>query len=268
MAWEPGGRYASPRAMADDLEVWLASDFERLQRTYAELRQIHEELERAHEALRRSQERYALAVRSSSDGLWDWDIRSGHLGYSPRFKALLGFADEEELPPRLEPILARMHPADAPRVKEALDRHFREHTPFEVEFRLRSGTGVYRWFHSRGEADWDETGNAVRMAGSLSDIHERKALEEDRWRIERRLASIGQVSAAVGMQLQPLLNAVSNDLDILEGDLIRIQPWLPSCHVTERRERGGCVATSSSTRPAGGRRPASRTVKSLRTATT
>jgi diguanylate cyclase (GGDEF)-like protein/PAS domain S-box-containing protein len=128
----------------------------------------------AQEALKESEERYALAARGANDGLWDWNLMTGAVYFSPRWKAMLGFG-EREIDDRLEEWLGRVHDADRERVKEEIAAHQRGLTPhFESEHRLLHKDGSFRWMLSRGLAVHDPTGKASRMAGSQTDITERK----------------------------------------------------------------------------------------------
>jgi diguanylate cyclase (GGDEF)-like protein/PAS domain S-box-containing protein len=129
---------------------------------------------RAQEALRESEERYALAARGANDGLWDWNLVTSAMYFSPRWKAMLGFR-EDEIEDRLEEWIGRIHDADRERVKEEIAVHQKGLTPhFESEHRLLHKDGGFRWMLSRGLAVHDATGKALRMAGSQTDITERK----------------------------------------------------------------------------------------------
>ena len=128
----------------------------------------------AQEALRESEERYALAARGANDGLWDWNLLTDAVYFSPRWKAMLGF-QENEIEDRLEEWLDRIHDADRDRVKQEIDAHQKGLTPhFESEHRLLHKDGGFRWMLSRGLAVHDATGKTLRMAGSQTDITERK----------------------------------------------------------------------------------------------
>ena len=134
------------------------------------------ERKQAQEALRESQERYTLAVRGSGDGLWDWNILTNEVYYAPRFKEILGYQDRE-MPNHFSSFESRLHPEDRDRTLEAFQQHLERRVPYDLEYRLRTKTGDYRWIRASGQAIWDETGNATRMAGSISDITERKQAE-------------------------------------------------------------------------------------------
>ncbi|HET6266119.1 MAG TPA: EAL domain-containing protein, partial [Acidobacteriota bacterium] len=130
-------------------------------------------------ALRTSEQRYALVARAGNDGLWDWNLRTREVYFSPRWKSLLGYS-EEEVSSDIEEWFKRIHPGDVDNLKAELNAHLESRTPhFENEHRMLHKNGVYRWMLCRGLAirDNDST-RATRMAGSISDITERKVAEE------------------------------------------------------------------------------------------
>lgn len=133
-------------------------------------------LKESEEALRASEERYRLAEAGTTDGLWDWNIRTGEDYLSPRWKALLGYR-ADELRNHIESFMERLHPDDEDRVRRAIEEHLTSRVPYEVELRLRHKSGTYRWFQSRGRAVWNERGEPVRMAGAITDIMARKEAE-------------------------------------------------------------------------------------------
>ena len=129
---------------------------------------------RAQEALKESEERYALAARGSNDGLWDWNLTANIVHFSPRWKAMLGY-QENEISEKPEEWFDRIHDADRARVKSELAAHQSRQTPhFESEHRMLHKDGTFRWMLSRGLAIYDEAGKALRMAGSQTDITEGK----------------------------------------------------------------------------------------------
>lgn len=132
---------------------------------------------RAEAALKESQERYELAARGTNDGLWDWDLRSGRLYLSERWKEMLGYGPAE-LSESPEEWLGRIHPDEQAGVRQALEAHWRgEIAEFEVEHRLAHADGTWRWMLCRGLAVRDAQGEPVRMAGSLTDITESKCTD-------------------------------------------------------------------------------------------
>lgn len=133
---------------------------------------------KAEEALRRSEERYALAAQGANDGLWDWDLKSDAVYFSPRWKAMLGHKDEE-IGSSPDEWLSRVHPEEADVIRLQIDRHLKgASAKLECECRMRTRQGGYIWVLCRGIAIRDVEGKAYRMAGSLGDTTERKRAEE------------------------------------------------------------------------------------------
>jgi diguanylate cyclase (GGDEF)-like protein/PAS domain S-box-containing protein len=136
------------------------------------------ERKRVEEALRESQERYALAVRGANDGLWDWNLRTATIYFSPRWKSMLGYEDYE-IGNSPDEWLKRVHPEEAAWLNAQIEAHIAGRSPnFEVEHRMQHRDGTYRWMLSRGLAVRDGDQVAYRMAGSQTDITERKRAEE------------------------------------------------------------------------------------------
>lgn len=136
------------------------------------------EMDRARAALLLSEERFALAVQGSSDGLWDWDLKAGRGWFSERFWELIGRSPDGP-PLDNEKFLAMIHPEDQEHVREALLAHFRGEADYGVDFRIMLADGRQRWLHARGRALRDDQGDPVRIAGSVYDITDRRtAIEE------------------------------------------------------------------------------------------
>ncbi|MCI0412464.1 EAL domain-containing protein [bacterium] len=132
----------------------------------------------AEEALRQSEERYSLAVRGANDGLWDWDLRTDRIYYSPRWKQMLGYL-EYEIGEVTDAWFDRVHPDDLNRLKAEIAAHLEVLAPhFENEHRMRHRDGSYLWMLSRALAVRDKDGKAYRLVGSQTDITDRKLVEE------------------------------------------------------------------------------------------
>ncbi|MDI1311126.1 PAS domain S-box protein [Prosthecobacter sp.] len=156
------------------------------------------EREERKQALHVSEERYERAMRATTDGLWEWNIVTGQTYLSPRWKQMLGFAEGDQLGKDQESFMSRLHPDDWPRVQAERKAHFERRLPYQVELRLCTKNGEYRWFLTRGEADWNERGEAVRMTGTISDITERKQAELNyRRELVYNQALVGHTSAFI-----------------------------------------------------------------------
>jgi PAS domain S-box-containing protein len=128
------------------------------------------------EELRISHERYDIAVRQA--GIWDWDLVSNRVYYSPRYRELLGYEEKEFDALTSDSIKWLVDPEDWDRCLELLREHLRNPTtPYSAEHRLLTRDRGYRWFHLRGQAVANPTGTLVRMAGILTDIDDRKRAE-------------------------------------------------------------------------------------------
>lgn len=127
--------------------------------------------------LARSEERYALAVRATNDGIWDWDLESDRIYLSPRWHAILGHPSKASDEP-LSAWFDLVHAQDVPRLRAAIDAHLAGRTPhLESEHRMRHADGSWLWVLTRGLAIRDATGSVSRVAGSLSDINDRHVAE-------------------------------------------------------------------------------------------
>jgi PAS domain S-box-containing protein len=128
--------------------------------------------------LRLSNERLDLALRGTTDGIWDWDLVTGQMYFSPRWKEMLGYRDDE-IGDRFKEWETRLHPEDRDRALGTIRDYFGgKRATFELEHRLRHKDGSYRWILSRGVAVWDENGKPKRMAGSHQDLTERRRAEQ------------------------------------------------------------------------------------------
>jgi len=145
------------------------------------------ELQQQKEALRMSEERLELVIEGSNDGIWDWNVETNEVYFSPRWKGMLGY-DDHEIANTFSSWEGLLHPDDRERAMFVLRRYLGNETPFyQIEHRLRHKDGTYRWILSRGVARRDETGKPVRMAGSHVDLTELKKAEQDLLRANRDL---------------------------------------------------------------------------------
>jgi diguanylate cyclase (GGDEF)-like protein/PAS domain S-box-containing protein len=129
-------------------------------------------------ALKTSEERYRLAAEGANDGLWDWNLMSGEIFFSARWKATLGY-EEGEIAGMPEEWFDRIHPEDLLHFKTQLSNHLSNQTnSFLCDYRIKHKDGKYRWVSTRGVAIWNPAGYAERIAGSQTDMTERREVEE------------------------------------------------------------------------------------------
>ncbi|MBI5741188.1 MAG: EAL domain-containing protein [Nitrospirae bacterium] len=178
-----GGNFNARISYTDTSEFGeLARHFNTMSETvrygYEEIRKEIIWRRETEEALRESEERYALASSGANDGIWDWNLKSNRMYYSPRWKSILGY-EKDELTDSPSECLDRVHPDDRPHMDTALAAHINGHSPhYKHEHRMLNREGVYLWVMCRGLAIRDSSGKAYRIAGSMSDITERKIVEE------------------------------------------------------------------------------------------
>jgi len=159
--------------------------------TYLVIRHIQQ----TENALSRSKERFELAMRGANDGLWDWDIQSGTVFFSPRWKEMLGYS-EDEIAGHVSEWERRVHPDDLKKVDEDIKRHLNGETAlYQNRHRMQHKDGAYRWHLERGICVRDEQGKPLRMVGTTTDITERElaenALFAEKERAQVTLHSIG-----------------------------------------------------------------------------
>jgi len=141
----------------------------------------------AKEQLRKSEERLAVAISGTADGIWDWpDIQQDYVWWSPRFYELIGL-ENQEIESSLSNFSSIAHPEDISIWEKALDEHVRFDRPYDVSVRLRHKEKGYRWFRIRGKVVRDQDGNPVRMAGAISDIHSQKVADSKLKKTNREL---------------------------------------------------------------------------------
>jgi diguanylate cyclase (GGDEF)-like protein/PAS domain S-box-containing protein len=198
----------------------------RFQNTYSYigiLRDITEE-KRAEESLRQSEERLEMALDAAREGIWDLDVTSGNLYFSPQWGQLLGYR-QEDIPMHVEEWKSLIHPADKTRVMKAMNDHMRGRMPFyEAEYRIRAHTGAWVWVLGHGRITRrDEHGKPQHVTGTTQNIMERKQAEEE----IRKLAHFDKITGLPNRTLfsDRLIHAIAqakrhkNNLALLFLDL-------------------------------------------------
>jgi diguanylate cyclase (GGDEF)-like protein/PAS domain S-box-containing protein len=147
-------------------------------------------------SLQESEERYALAARGANDGLWDWNLITDEIYFSPRWGLMLGNSENESWNSP-EDWFTHIHVGDRQRVRDEIAAHCAGKTPeFVSEYRMRHKSGGYIWTLSRGIAVRDPSGKALRMAGSQTDITEGK-IADPLTHIPNRLYFVDRLESAI-----------------------------------------------------------------------
>jgi PAS domain S-box-containing protein len=147
----------------------------------------------AEAALRESEARLRLAIDSSHLGLWDWDLQTNEVYFSPEWKRQIGYRDDE-IPNRFDEWQNRVHPDDLAATLKTIEVSCDDpHGHYEAEFRFRHKDGSYRWIYTRSDILRDAE-KPLRMLGCHIDITERKQAEEER---ERLMAAIEQAAETI-----------------------------------------------------------------------
>lgn len=131
------------------------------------------------EEARASEERFRTVMNGVNDGLFDYNIANETIYFSPAYKTMLGFNDDE-FPNTLDMMNLLLHPEDAEQVWETFHRYQRHEIPTYINyFRMRHKDGGWRWIMSRGIGIWDENDRMLRLIGTQTDITEQKKREEE-----------------------------------------------------------------------------------------
>ncbi len=163
-----------------------------------------EERKRSEDALWEKRVQLELAIKASNIGLWDWDMRTNKVYFSPEWKIQIGYGDDE-LSNDFNEFQSRVHPDDIERILTTLNNYINNLRPdYEVEFRFQHKNGSYRWILARAQIYKDEYGKPYRMIGTHLDITERKQLEHEREKFMHLVDSSTEFIGMCDLDMNPV----------------------------------------------------------------
>ncbi|MDK9708892.1 MAG: PocR ligand-binding domain-containing protein [Desulforhopalus sp.] len=137
------------------------------------------DLKGTEEKLRHSENRLRFALEGANDGLWDADLKTGTVFFSQRSQEILGHSSDDAAN-ALSDWRSLVHPDDFEKTWALIVAHMKKRTPIlRIEHRLHMKNGSWKWVLTRGKVvEWAEDGRALRLTGTLTDINDRKKIEE------------------------------------------------------------------------------------------
>jgi PAS domain S-box-containing protein len=172
-------------------------------------------------ALELSEERYNIAISGTNDGLWDWDLRSNEVYYSPVWMKILGY-ESDPLPLVLSTWSENVHPEDFILAEQAIQSHLRGETPiYEHTHRMKHQNGHYIWTFAKGKCLRNEGGKPYRLVGTITDITAKKEAEEE-LKMAKEAAEIAnrtksEFLANMSHEIRTPMNAILGFSDLLQG---------------------------------------------------
>ncbi|WDP89917.1 MAG: transporter substrate-binding domain-containing protein [Desulfobacter sp.] len=220
--------------------LWNRTLKRQVTRSTEQLKKELREKTLAQTALHQSEERFKMAMDVTRDGLWDWDIVLNEVYYSPAYASMLGY-DSTKVPAHVDSWRSLIHPDDK-------EEAFRENQncidnkcdQFKVEFRMQAKNGEWRWIMGRGKAvKRDETGKALRMVGTHTDITEQRMLEEQIMQ-SRKMESIGTLAGGIAHDFNNILFPILGHTQMLMTDIPQdssLRPGVDSIYTSALRAK-------------------------------
>ncbi len=180
----------------------------------------------AEQELRASEERFTLITRGTKDGIWDWDLTTGQIYFSPRWKAMLGY-DEIDIMDSFLSLQKLIHPDDLGLALDSWTSCMEgKNSAFVIEYRLCNKQGDYRWIECRGLSQLDIEGNPVRIAGSHTDITERKQAYTELQKMTKELATKAAELDLSNKELEQFAYIASHDLKAPLRAIANLSQWI------------------------------------------
>jgi len=241
--------------LAKEFNNMAANLAEKESKLHAYAVQLEQMVESRTAELQRSEERFRLAAESSTDLIYEWDIKE-RVEWFGKIDELLGYAPSE-FPRTLEAWANSVYPDDRDRVMAAVKNHLEKNEPYDIEYRVSKKDGTYNYWWALGMAVRDEKGNPYRWIGSVTDVTERKRAETS----IRRLATVVRDSndAIMVQDFEGRIIAWNRGAELMYGyredEALQMSIWrlIPAGKRTEqeqivRRVKEGKEATSFETK--------------------
>ncbi len=197
----------------------------------------------AEEAMRISDERFRIVAKATNDVIWDWDLKTQSVWWNEGMNTLFGY-DRDTLEPGPESWSERIHPDDHERVLRGIFAVIDgSDSNWQDEYRFVHASGRVLTIMDRGYVIRDETGNAVRMIGSMNDLTERRELD-DRLRQSQKLEAIGQITGGVAHDFNNLLTVILGNADLLAEQLTDRQQLRLMAEMTANAAERGAELTA------------------------
>jgi len=231
-----GDRFEGPVPRFGDDEIGdLARAFAEM---LGRLRSAKEERDRLFRQSREAELRWRFALEGAGNGVWDWNIRTGEVFYSRRWKEMLGFA-EDEVGPTLDEWSRRIHPDDREGCLEDVRRHLAGETEiYSNEHRVLCRDGLYKWIQDRGKVvERDADGAPLRAVGIHQDVTQQRHAEEC-LRHAQKMEAVGQLTGGIAHEFNNIFQAIEGTLafgrELASGDP-RLDEVLADAQSAQRR---------------------------------
>ena len=160
-------------------------------------------------------------------GRWEWNCKTGYVLFNPKKVEVLGY-ELSDFPPTVDAFTNLLHPEDYEPTMENMRRHLHGEQPvYEVEYRIKSREGKYKWLYDRGRViEYDQHGAPLRLTGIVFDITEQKEFEARLSETNQRLAEANdaknKVFSIIAHDLRNPFTSIISFIDLLENDDITL----------------------------------------------